>query len=82
MPRKVGLGPPIIAIEAISTGKRLDLIDDFTGEDLGANLATKPAPTAFELTERDQRAKAARRKSIVTLLFSEPKPFKPFKRRI
>lgn len=42
MPRKPGLGPPIIAIEDIATGQRLDMVDDFTGLALAQPSAKPP----------------------------------------
>lgn len=53
MPRKPGLPPPIIAIEDIATGQRVDMVDDFTGQAL-------PQPDAKPPRIQDGMAEQAR----------------------
>lgn len=58
MPRKPKPGPAILAIESLSTGQPIGLVDDFTNEPIASMKPDKALPTADEIMAKQHKAKA------------------------
>ena len=83
MPRKPSLGPAIIRLERLSDGIDPRLVDDWTNEPL-AQPNARPPQDAQDYQDAMNRRKHAMAQRIIdsALHKPEPKPIKPFVRRI
>ena len=73
MPRKVSQPPPILAIQSLSTGKRLDLVDDFTREEISHKHAG-PLPSGNELLRAKREAEVEEQRKLLQHVGILPKP--------
>lgn len=87
MPRKVSQPPPILAIQSLSTGKRLDLVSDFPDKQEIPHEYAGPLPSSEDILRARNRLETNEQLLILQLLGvptpgmpdlrPKPKPPKP-----